>query len=103
MNKEDIGEVYSIDSNCDLIYKKDINEVLNIGNVDVGISVGTGEEDFVCDLKEGVAKISSTGKGEVTCTKKLSESVGDYITPFRINLRYKYIDSIGTAITLLPA
>ena len=103
VNPKGIGEIYSINSDCDLIYKKDINEVLNIRKVNVEISAGTGDEDFVCDLQEGVAKISSTGKGEVICTKKLSESVGDYITPFKINLKYKYVDSIGTAITLLPA
>lgn len=103
VNPQDIGEVYSINSDCDLIYRKDINEVLNIGSINVGITVGTGEDDFICDLQEGIAKLSSTGKGKVICTKKLSENVGDYITPFRINLKYKYVDSIGTAITLLPA
>ncbi len=103
VNPDRIGEVYSKGSDCDLIHKKDINEVLNIGSIDVEINTGSGENDFTCDLQESATKLSSTGKGKVICTKKLSDSVGDYITPFKINSKYKYVDSIGTAITILPA
>ncbi len=103
VNSDRIGEVYSKNSDCDLIHKKDINEVLNIGSINVEINTGSGEDDFTCDLQEGATKLSSTRKGKVVCIKKLSDSVGDYITPFKINLKYKYIDSIGTAITILPA
>lgn len=94
------GEVYLKDANCDLIFEKDINEVLKRNNMGVEITAGKGTDEFICDLQDDATSISQANKGKVTCTKKLEG--GDYLTPFRINLRYKYVDSIAAAITLIP-
>lgn len=101
--KDKPGEAYSRDADCRLINSKDINEVLKKGNVNVEISAGKDAGDFTCNLDEGKTSISTTGKSKVTCEKKISETEGDYLTPFKINLKYKYVDSIGIMLTLIPA
>lgn len=101
VNKDKIGEIYSDDASCGLINKKDINEGLKRGIVDTEVVVGKGDDEFICSLQDNTASISTTGKGKVECVKTLSDE--DYMTMFRINLKYRYVDSIGTIITLLPA
>lgn len=99
------GEVYLENANCDILldrtHEKYLDESLKRGYIDVDIIVGKGEKDFKCDLGDGTVSLGVTGKGKVVCEKTLSGE--DYITAFKIILKYKYADSIATTITLLPS
>jgi len=97
------GEVYLKDTNCDILqdrtHEKYLDEYLKRGNVNIEVKVGKGEE-FTCDFHEEAVSLGTTGKAKVVCEKTLSGE--DYITVFRVILKYKYVDSIATSITILP-
>ena len=101
-----IGEVYLKDTDCDILqdrmHKKYLDEYLKRGNVNIEVKVEVGKGgDFVCDFHEGAVSLGTTGKAKVVCEKTLAGE--DYMTVFTIILKYKYIDSIATTITILPS
>lgn len=105
VNPEKPGEVYLKDVNCDILqdrwHEKYLDELQKRGNINIDIIVGKGKEGFACDFREGIVSLGATGKAKVVCKKTLIEE--DYVTPFKIILKYKYVDSIGKSITLRPS
>jgi len=102
------GEVYLPGSDCDKLIlpeKKDINEALKNGKVQISVRT---KEDLKCKLQSLAAPYSSvdslegsTTLGKVTCEKNvIGES--DHKAPVQIVLDYVYVESSSQNIIITP-
>lgn len=105
VDPEKPGEVYPKDVKCDILqnrrHERYLDESSKRGSFNIETKVGKGEKDFVCDFSEDMVSLGTTEKAKVVCKKTLTGE--EYVTPFKIILKYKYVDSIATSITLLPS
>ncbi len=104
-NKLD-GSVYMPDTDCDKLQIKDISESFK-GNK-VQVEVRSPEKGFNCKLQGLTSPYTpvdgtkgSADLGNVICEKDLTGRE-NYVAPFSVILRYKYVDSTLKTINILP-
>ncbi|MFC1685817.1 hypothetical protein ACFLZZ_02215 [Nanoarchaeota archaeon] len=100
------GSVYLPDTDCDGLQAKEISESFKEDKVKVLIR--TTEKGFDCKLQANEAPyapiedLSGTANlGTVVCEKELDGNE-EYVVPFSIVTRYKYVDTSVKTINILP-
>lgn len=104
------GQVYMKDSDCDKIQaKNDLAESFKQNKVNLEIRIPDRETSgFICHLLSAGSpyvpqdSLSGTaGLGTVQCEKTLAGNE-NYVMPFAIVTRYRYIDSVSKSINIVP-
>ena len=104
------GQVYLKDSDCDKIQARtDIAESFKQNKVNIEIRMPDKEKSgFACHLMSASSpyvpqdSLSGTASlGTVQCEKTLAGNE-NYVMPFTIVMRYRYIDSVSKSINIVP-
>jgi hypothetical protein len=103
------GDVYYSDLDCDKLYGLDqsarTKEQLKKGFVEIYIDTGN-EPDLKCNIQSSSGSTTESTNGmapvgrKVTCSKMIG--IQTNAAPLKINLAYKYINSISKQIILYP-